>query len=204
MKDGTQSEQGKETGTAYGAEPSNSSSFGRIQKHTEELIRSQIKVVIDPVLSYLPLTVSKEIRDWTAKVVLDTVLKDWRENGNLDPLTQQDVADLGSFVELSFYLATACDLQGSAVGQTDSATLKLGSSAFKPDSNQLRIEPTMVSTGPHRQVTEKTKGKEQSDECFMMTGESSAIYKTSLESLLYDWLQNWNADGNSGPPKGRD
>jgi hypothetical protein len=32
------------------------------------------------------------------------------------------------------------------------------------------------------------------------TGLSLATFKTVLAALLEDWLENWNADGPSGPP----
>jgi len=206
LKDGAQSDPDKQLSTAGGAQDSNSSSFGRIQKHTEELFKSQIKLVVEPVLSYLPLNVSKEMRDWTAKTVLDTVLKDWRENGNLDPLTQEDVADLGSFVELAVYLTTTGDDGLSTIADKDlasgsTASLKFDTSAFKSDSNQL-VSSDTGRAGAHPLAPEKVMG--QAGERLMMTGEGSAIYKATLESLLYDWLHNWNANGNSGPQKCRE
>lgn len=168
-------------------------SYGRIQKHTEELFRSQIKLVLEPTLSYLPLNVSKEIRDWTATAVLTTVLRDWRENGNLEPLSHQDVSDLGSFVELAVHLACV-DMPESA-----SQDANIGSIGISSVPN-IASKPA-VDTGDSVPNIASKPAANTGDSVPKLEGERAAVYKTVLQSLLSDWLHNWNADGTSGPPK---
>lgn len=125
------------------------SAFGRIPAHTYELFTEQVRNLVEPVLSHLPLDTSREIRDWTVRVILEFVFRDWRENGNLEALATEDVSDLGSFTEFAMYVAV--------------------SDAVQQASN--------------------------------LSAEQTAVYKTVLTSLLTDWLDNWNANGVSGPPR---
>jgi hypothetical protein len=82
------------------------SQFGRIPLATFRLLSSHSKDVSGRVACYLPLDISKELRDFTVREVLATLFDDWLENGNDEPLSAQDIEDFGSFVELS------CELSG--------------------------------------------------------------------------------------------
>lgn len=84
-------------------------SYGRVSQKTYELYSSHVRNVTGPVLSYLPLSISKEVRDWTIKKTLELLFLDMLKNSNSSPLSQVDVSDLGSFAELAFNLASAGD-----------------------------------------------------------------------------------------------
>ena len=86
------------------------SAYGRIPQDTVLLLTSHVKNVSGPVMSYLPLGITRQMRDWTIKQTLDVVFRDWRENENLEILTSEDVSDLGSFAEFSYDLAVGKSL----------------------------------------------------------------------------------------------
>ena len=88
------------------------SPYGRVSMHTYSLFSEQVRNVVEPVLSYLPLETTRELRDWTVKKSLETVFRDFRENGNLEALAAEDISDLGSFAEL------AADLAGLAESES--------------------------------------------------------------------------------------
>lgn len=87
------------------------SAYGRIPQDTVLLLTSHVKDVGGPVMSYLPLGITRQMRDWTIKSTLDVVLRDWRDNENLEILTREDVSDLGSFAEFSYELAVGRSLE---------------------------------------------------------------------------------------------
>ncbi len=57
------------------------------------------------VVTALPDSASDELRAYTVERVLETVLRDWHENGNKDGLSNDDLKDLASFVQMSVALA---------------------------------------------------------------------------------------------------
>lgn len=112
-------------GTTGGAKPGgaikNKSPYGRIPLETYTLFAEQVRNVVEPVLSYLPLETSRSLRDWTVRTTLETVFQDWRELGNPEPLGSEDVSDLGSFAELATHLAK---LSGAACPEEFEAVYK--------------------------------------------------------------------------------
>lgn len=96
------------------------SPFGRLSLKTYNLLSMHVKDVNGRVLSYLPLDASRETRDFTLAVVLQTVLQDWTQHRNSKGLDAQDIADLGNMIELSIRLAN---------GSSNSAKLDLEQSA---------------------------------------------------------------------------
>ncbi|MBX9568156.1 MAG: hypothetical protein K2X77_04635 [Candidatus Obscuribacterales bacterium] len=87
------------------------SAYGRIPQDTVVLLTSHIKDVSGPVMSYLPLGITRVMRDWTIKMTLDVVFRDWCDNENLEILSREDVSDLGSFAEFSYDLAVGRSLE---------------------------------------------------------------------------------------------
>lgn len=85
--------------------------YGRVPQDTVLLFTSHIKDVSGPIMSYLPLSITKQMRDWTIKQTLDVIFRDWRENENLEKLSQEDVSDLGSFAEFSYQLAVGRSIE---------------------------------------------------------------------------------------------
>lgn len=81
------------------------SPFGSIPLNTYKIFLSHAKDSNGPIACYLPLDVSKELRDFTVKEVLSTLLRDCLENKNDEPLSQRDIEDFGAFIELSYALA---------------------------------------------------------------------------------------------------
>ena len=107
------------------------SAFGRVPIDTVKLLSSHIRDVSGPILSYLPLGITRSMRDWTIKQTLETVLRDWRENENLDELSKEDIADLGSFAELAYELAVGKSLE--ALSPVEDAVFKAILSALLND-----------------------------------------------------------------------
>lgn len=107
------------------------SPYGRIPIDTYQLLQSHIRDVSGPILSYLPLGITKAMRDWTIKKTLDVVLRDWRDNENLDKLEADDISDLGSFAEFSYELAVGRTLQ--ELGPIENAIYKAALNALLED-----------------------------------------------------------------------
>jgi len=115
--------------------------FGRIPRDTVHLFQKNVQIVRDQVVTALPANASQELRASTMELVLDVVLRDWRENGNTDGLLANDINDLRSFVALAASLAGG-DLNGAG----------------------------------------------------------RAVFQATLKGMLEDWLANWNAPNDPGPP----
>lgn len=116
--------------------------YGRVPVETAALIQRLVQQVRDEVLPGLPGTPSHRAEAHALEAILGVVLRDWRENGNTDGLTADDVADLKSFLVLAHGVA--------------------GSDPY---------------------------------------GRGTPIFEATLDGMLEDWLANWNADGQSGPPR---
>ncbi len=104
------------------------SAYGRIPQDTVLLLSSHVKDVSGPVLSYLPLGITRQMRDWTIKKTLDVVFRDWRDNENLETLTREDVSDLGSFAEFAYDLAVGRSLE--ELGPIENAVYRASLSAM--------------------------------------------------------------------------
>jgi hypothetical protein len=117
------------------------SPFGRIPRDTVHLFQKNVQIVRDQVVTALPANASQDLRAATLELVLDVVLRDWRENGNTDGLLANDINDLRSFVALAASLAGS-DLNGAG----------------------------------------------------------RAVFQATLKGMLEDWLANWNAPNDPGPP----
>jgi hypothetical protein len=115
--------------------------FGRVPPQTVDLFQRTVKQIKEEVLQALPSSASSEVSSFTTEVVLEVVLRDWRENENTTGLEPADVKDLGSFVAMASALAGS-DLNGRGL----------------------------------------------------------PVYQATLRGLLEDWLYNWNAPGDPGPP----
>lgn len=116
-------------------------SYGRIPPETVALFERTVRAVKDEVVAGLPPQASSAVRADTVEMVLEVVLRDWRENNNTTGLLASDVTDLRNFVAL------AASLAGSDIN-----------------------------------------------------GQGRPIYAAVLRGLLGDWLANWNAPGDAGPP----
>jgi hypothetical protein len=115
--------------------------FGRVPPETVNLFQRTVKQIREEVLQALPGNASAEVQAYTTELVLEIVLRDWRENENTTGLEQADINDLSSFV------AMACALAGSD-----------------------------------------------------LNGRGLPVFQATLKGLLEDWLANWNAPGDPGPP----
>lgn len=89
------------------------SSFGRVPAQTVDLLQGLVASVRDQVLSVLPSQTSAEIRSATLELLLEVVLRDWRENDNVSGLAREDIDDLRSFVRLATTLAGRGDARTS-------------------------------------------------------------------------------------------
>jgi hypothetical protein len=78
---------------------------GRIPPEVADLLSTNVQTVRAVVLSEIKADTAGPRRGFTAAAVMDRVLRDWWENGNIDPLTPDDVTDLQSFVALSVSLS---------------------------------------------------------------------------------------------------
>lgn len=94
---------------SHESRPAEKSTFGRIPLSTYSLFSSHAKNVSGRIACYLPLNISKELRDFTVKEVLSTLFRDWLENESDEPLSESDIEDFGSFIELSCWLAGALE-----------------------------------------------------------------------------------------------
>jgi hypothetical protein len=115
--------------------------FGRVPPETVNLFQRTVKQIREQVVTALPGNASAEVQAFTTEMVLEIVLRDWRENENTTGLEPADVTDLASFVAMATALAGS-DLNGSGL----------------------------------------------------------PVYQATLKGLLEDWLANWNAPGDPGPP----
>ena len=115
--------------------------YGRVPPQTVDLFQKTVKQIKGEVLTALPSSASAEVIGYTTEVVLEVVLRDWRENENTTGLEPADVKDLASFVAMSVALAGS-DLNGGGF----------------------------------------------------------PVYQATLRGLMEDWLFNWNAPGDPGPP----
>ena len=86
--------------------------FGRIPRDTVHLFQKNIQIVRDQVVAALPANADQNLRATTLELVLEVVLRDWRENSNTDGLLANDINDLRSFVALAASLAGS-DLNGA-------------------------------------------------------------------------------------------
>jgi hypothetical protein len=92
------------------------SALGRIPPEVADLLTSNVNTVRSVVLSEIRADTAGARRGFTSAAVMDRVLQDWWENGNIDPLTPDDVTDLESFIALSSSLtATIPNPDGEAV-----------------------------------------------------------------------------------------
>ncbi|MCC6626695.1 MAG: hypothetical protein IT340_04745 [Chloroflexi bacterium] len=118
---------------------------GRVPAQTITLLERTVAQVRDEIVSALPAGASTATRADTAEIVLEFVLRDWREHDNTTGLLPADVEDLRNFVAL------AASLAGGDLG-----------------------------------------------------GRGRPVYVALLRGLLGDWLANWNAPGDPGPPGDED
>lgn len=101
-----------------------SSQFGRIPGELVLLLTQHTRQATGPILADLPRDAPSIVRDHTVRAVLDHTIRDWWANGNTDGLTEQDVADLRSFVALAATLAAgARDPETQAVYRATLAAL---------------------------------------------------------------------------------
>ena len=115
--------------------------FGRVPPETVNLFQQTVKQIREEVLQALPGNASPEVQAYTTEIVLEIVLRDWRENENTTGLEPADVKDLSSFVAMA-----------SALAGSD------------------------------------------------LNGRGMPVYQATLKGVLEDWLANWNAPGDPGPP----
>lgn len=85
--------------------------FGRIPVETVQFCQRSVKDVQERVISVLPEEATEELRAFTLEKVLNVVFRDWHEHGN-DSLSDDDIADLSSFVQM------AASLAGSSLNET--------------------------------------------------------------------------------------
>jgi hypothetical protein len=116
-------------------------SYGRIPPETVTLFERTVQIVREQVVSGLPMHANTSLRADTLQLVLEIVLRDWRENGNTTGLLDSDAQDLRNFVTL------AASLAGDDIN-----------------------------------------------------GQGRPVFNAILRGLLEDWLANWNAPGDPGPP----
>lgn len=92
------------------------SALGRIPPEVADLISSNVSTVRSAVLSEIRADTAAARRGFTSAAVMDRVLRDWWENGNVDPLTPDDIVDLQSFIALALSLTrTLPNPDGEAV-----------------------------------------------------------------------------------------
>ncbi|MBS2008184.1 MAG: hypothetical protein JST01_14140 [Cyanobacteria bacterium SZAS TMP-1] len=94
------------------------SEFGRLPQDTTNVLAHLVRRTTGPIASALPVNASSEMTSDTIRLVLDTLILDWRVNGNLGGLDDKDVEDLRSFVTCA-----SSFVQGEYVG-SNSATYK--------------------------------------------------------------------------------
>ena len=123
------------------SQPYGPSRFGRIPPPTAQLIAGIVQTVSGQVVSALPPNAGPATRAAATEIIVEIVLRDWRENENISGLVPDDVADLRSFVQLAVSLA----------------------------GNDL-------------------------------DGQGAPVFRSVLRGLMEDWLANWNAPGDPGPP----
>lgn len=83
------------------------SGFGRITMQRYRLIASGVQHARRRIINYLPLSASREVRDFTIKIILECVIKDITFNHNKEELSDHDISDLGSFIELAYSVANS-------------------------------------------------------------------------------------------------
>jgi hypothetical protein len=81
---------------------------GRVSEQTRDLFQQVSTVIRGPVLNALPLSASNDMRVTTLKLVLDTVLLDWCNNGNTSGLQDSDAEDICNFVRAAVWLVSKC------------------------------------------------------------------------------------------------
>lgn len=80
--------------------------FGRIPDKTLQLYERTVSDVRAKVLPALPQSAGEDLRAFTLEKVLEVIFKDWHEHGNTEALSDLDLQDLSSFVEMSVALAS--------------------------------------------------------------------------------------------------
>ncbi len=121
-----------------------SRAFGRISLKMQNVIAQHVKDLTGPVMSYLPLSVSREMRDFTLYKSLQTLFKDSLENENCEALSPEDIRDFGSFIELAFSIS-ARERQGE-LSEVDEAVYKAVLSGLLQDwLHNWNAEETGVS-----------------------------------------------------------
>ncbi|MBS1997130.1 MAG: hypothetical protein JSS86_12495 [Cyanobacteria bacterium SZAS LIN-2] len=94
------------------------SEFGRLPQDTTNVLAHLVRRTTGPIASALPVNASSEMTNDTIRLILDTLILDWRVNGNLGGLDDKDVEDLRTFVTCA-----SSFVQGEYVG-SNSATYK--------------------------------------------------------------------------------
>ncbi|KAB8140193.1 hypothetical protein F8S13_24535 [Chloroflexia bacterium SDU3-3] len=82
-----------------------SSAYGRIPADTVVLLTKFTRDAAGPALLYLPNDTPDHIRHYTTRAVASTMMRDWWDNGNIEGLATQDIADIQSFVALAAAVA---------------------------------------------------------------------------------------------------
>lgn len=93
---------------AYAARPGQEvirrSDYGRLPAATVVLLTQHVRTA-NGAAQALPQQAPLAIRNLAVQLVLDSILRDWWENGNREGLTPTDNADMGAFVQLAWQVA---------------------------------------------------------------------------------------------------
>jgi hypothetical protein len=94
--------------------------YGRVTPETVTLIRDLAGKVRNEVVSAMPGSPSQKVEAMVLETVLAVVLRDWRENNNVDGLNPTDIVDLRSFIALA-QSAAGNDPYGRGLGIFEAA-----------------------------------------------------------------------------------
>lgn len=90
--------------------------FGRIPSQTIDLFERTVADVKTKILPSVPHTAGDEVKAFTLEAVLNIVLRDWHENNNTEGLSEEDIKDMNSFVQMAAALAgTTIHAQGKPI-----------------------------------------------------------------------------------------
>ena len=81
------------------------SQFGRIPSDTVLLLTQLVRQTRGNIVVALPDGTPPQVWEWTTRVVLDVLMRDWWENGSDEGLSLRDVEDLRSMIVLAASLA---------------------------------------------------------------------------------------------------
>ncbi|HEY1016365.1 MAG TPA: hypothetical protein VGE07_26890 [Herpetosiphonaceae bacterium] len=87
-----------------GQEVMRRSDYGRLPAATVVLLTQHVRTA-NGAAQALPPQAPLGIRNLAVQTVLDSILRDWWENGNREGLTPTDIADMGAFVQLAWQVA---------------------------------------------------------------------------------------------------